>query len=283
MNYAGMGFPGPSQTTLTVDRYEEVRVPAGTFKAFRISGLVENPYAPLGGYTFRAWYAPEARQLVKAESLALNPLNFQVVALDPSDRVGRSPLQVTLEEPADQARLTTDRLMVVGKVTGGQGITQVTVTLNAVEVARVDERDQPKPILRLNLAVTLRAGQNVLLVTATDTTGETHQAARTVFYDPAPKQAAAGTRWAALRGALAARGRAPDREAPAPSFAQATPPGAFLLTLSTPRDQARVEQDAIALAGLIASGTGVTRVLVTLNGREMARARGAAPRCARSP
>ena len=179
-------------TTLTVDRYEEVRVPAGTFKAFRISGAIEGYYAPLGGHVFRTWYAPDARQLVKAESLTSTPLNFQVVALEPSDRVGRAPLQVTLEEPADQARLTTDRLHVVGKVTGGQGITQVTVTLNAVEVARFDERDQPKPIVRLNLPVTLREGQNVLLVTATDAAGETQQAARTVFYEPAPKQAAAG-------------------------------------------------------------------------------------------
>ena len=88
---AVLGGSGQLQTTLTVDRYEEVRVPAGTFKAFRISGAVEGYYVPLGGHVFRAWYAPDARQLVKAESLTLTPLNFQVVALDPSGRTGARP------------------------------------------------------------------------------------------------------------------------------------------------------------------------------------------------
>jgi Caspase domain len=265
-----LGGTATPETTLTVDRYEEVRVPAGTFNAFRITGDIQGQINRLGGYVFRAWYAPEARQLVKADSFDLPALNFEVVALEPRDAVGRTPLQVTLEEPADQARLTTDKLQVVGKVTGGQGITQVIVTLNAIEVARVDERDQPKPILRLNLAVALRAGQNVLLVTATDAAGETQQAARTVYYDAAPTQAAAGSRWAALRGALAAL-------AAGTRVTQTPPPGAFQLTLSTPSDQAHVDQDAIALAGLIASATGVTRVLVTLNGRETARIEEPAP------
>jgi hypothetical protein len=271
-NPAATDFGGnvPAQTTLTVDAYEEVQVPAGTFKAFRINGSIQSLGQVFGGNTFRYWYAPEARQVVKSESRTLDPLNFEVVALDPI-RPGRPPsLQVVLEEPADQARMSTDRLLVVGKVTGGQGVTQVAVTLNAVEVARIDERAEPRPIIRLRVPVTLREGQNVILVTATDAAGETHQAARTVFYDPAPKQAAAGTRWAALRGALAA-------VAPAALMAQAAPPGGFQLTLSTPRDQARVEQDSIALAGLISSMTGVRRVLVTLNGREMGRIEEPAP------
>jgi uncharacterized caspase-like protein len=271
--YAGgrkIGGNVTPETALTVDAYEEVSVPAGTFKAFRITGEIQAVQnVPFGGYRFRAWYAPEARQLVKAESFDLAALNFEVVALEPSNQTERGPLRVTLEEPADQARVTTDRILVVGKVTGGQGITQVTVTLNAVEVTRVDERAQPKPIVRLNLPVTLREGQNVLLVTATDASGETQQSARTVFYEPAPKQAGAGSRWAALRGALVGL--------PAALMAQAVPPGAFTLTLSTPRDQARVEQESIALAGLISSVTGVRRVLVTLNGREAARLEEPAP------
>jgi hypothetical protein len=195
LRLSGFGWigVGPAPTTVTVDRYEEVRVPAGTFEAFRITGVATGQDTPLGGHVFRTWYAPEARQLVKGESSTLSVLNFEVVALDPIQGLRRGSLQVILEQPVDQARLTTDRVVVVGKVTGGRGITLVTLTLNAVEVARLDEREQPKTIVRLNQAITLRPGQNVLLITATDATGETHQAARTVFYEPVPKQAGAKT------------------------------------------------------------------------------------------
>src|SRR5262245_15505478 len=102
-NYGFLNMAGSSWTTLTVDAYEDVRVPAGIFKAFRISGVIGGGVRDLGGRAFRAWYAPEARQLVKAESLALDPLNFQVVAFEPSQQTQRAPLTVTLEEPADQA------------------------------------------------------------------------------------------------------------------------------------------------------------------------------------
>jgi hypothetical protein len=192
---------------LAVDAYEEVRVPAGTFKAFRITGSLRGLGDSIfDGTTFRSWYAPEVRQLVKGESLRISVLNFEVVALDSNRLVQRPPLQVVLEEPADQARLTTDRVLVVGKVTSGRGIRLVTLTLNAVEVARLEEREEPKTIVRLNHAVTLRPGQNVLLVTATDAAGETHQAARTVFCEPAPKQVGAGTRWTTSAPTAPSRG-----------------------------------------------------------------------------
>jgi hypothetical protein len=272
-NPAATDFGGnlPVQTTLSVDAYEEIRVAAGTFKAFRISVAIQSLGDRFGGNRFRFWYAPEVRQLVKGESLFLSGMNFEVVALEPNSEARRPPLQAILEEPADQARVTADRVLVVGKVTGGQGITLVTLTLNAVEVARLDEGAEPKAIVRLNHAVTLRPGQNVLLVTATDAAGETRQAARTVFYEPVPRQASTATRWAALRGALAAWGGAHRVIGPGAGVAQTPPPAAFQLTLSTPRDQARVDQDAIALAGLVTSGQGVRRALVTLNGREMIR------------
>src|SRR4029453_13669711 len=164
------------------------------------------------------------------ESRELDPLNFEVVALE---REAPTPLRVTLETPANRVRGTAPRrqgtrrargatwgrrgnrggvtapgIQVTGRVSSGAGVRRVVVTLNAVEVARLEEAP-PRPVLRLNVPVTLRRGQNVLLVTAGDTTGETGQEARTVFSDPAAEARAA-------RGLLAG---------PGPLRAQAPPPG----------------------------------------------------------
>ena len=114
---------------------------------------------------------------------------------------------MTLETPANRVRVIDPRIQVTGRVSSGAGVRRVVVTLNAVEVARLEEAP-PRPVIRLNVPVTLRRGQNVLLVTAEDTTGETIQEARTVFYDAATEARAA-------RGLLAG---------PGPVRVQAVPP-----------------------------------------------------------
>ena len=43
------------------------------------------------------------------------------------------------------------------------------------------------------------------------------------------------------------------------------------MTISSPRDEARVDQESVTLAGLVASGKGVGRVVVTVNGIEVSR------------
>jgi hypothetical protein len=83
---------GSAEFTWSVKAYEDVQVPAGTFKAFRIS-LAINVFswgASQSGYTFAVprssqlvnWYAPEARQFVKAEGFGMDLLAFQAVALE---------------------------------------------------------------------------------------------------------------------------------------------------------------------------------------------------------
>src|SRR4029077_13508430 len=59
-----------------------------------------------------------------------------------------------------------------------------------------------------------------------------------------------------------AAAQAPPREVAPP------PPR---VSLSSPADQARVSQDWIALAGVVTSGRGITRLVVTMNGNEVAR------------
>jgi hypothetical protein len=248
-----------------VEAYENVRVPAGTFKAYRVSieaSIVNNA----GTIAITTWYSPDVRQVVKTESRLYGPddsagvrlQDFELVALD---RPALAPLRITLESPPDDAHVTDDTLAITGKATSGRGIAQVTVTLNAVEVARIEPRDGPTPIVRVDLSVTLRPGQNVLLVTATDASGETAQEARTVFLE-GPRTAASGG--PSPRGlALAWLGPVTGVR-----VAQAAP---FEVFLATPPNQAHVEQDTVALAGVVSNPKGITRILVTVNGREIAR------------
>jgi len=77
-------------------------------------------------------------------------------------------------------------------VSGGQGVVRVLVTLNGLEVARLDEKT-PQRALPLNLALRLQEGPNTLVVTATEADGSIHQEVRTVHYErriPSPSPSA---------------------------------------------------------------------------------------------
>jgi hypothetical protein len=65
---------------------------------------------------------------------------------------------------------------------------------------------------------------------------------------------------------------APPPAAPAPAPKATPAPGrsaALAVSVSSPADQARVDRETVPLAGLVTSGRGVVRVVVTLNGAEV--------------
>jgi hypothetical protein len=175
-------WPGGGEVSFTwsVQAYEDVQVVAGTFKAFRISlridairfgGVGDQQDSPFPrSRQLVTWYAPEVRQFVKAEGFGMDLLAFQVVALE---RPAPELLQVALREPTNQARFTTQGIVVAGRVTGGKGVTWVSITLNGTEVSRQEERQAPRSDVILNLPITLREGKNVLLITAADPEGNT--------------------------------------------------------------------------------------------------------------
>ncbi len=268
----------PFRVTWSIDSREDVRSPAGTFKAFRITHEITSTSWPLP-YSLKAWYAPEVQQFVKMEgSGSLRDLTFQVVAID---RPLSAPLQVALLEPKDQARLSTARVVLTGKAKAGKGVARVTVTLNGQEVARQGEPSSAKTEVSLNVPLTLQEGKNTLLVTAVDSEGATHQAARTVFYErpaptpvvsqPTPAPSPAPTTAPPVAAPLPSTAPAPlvDRPAPAPPVAAATLP--FQMALASPPDQARVEHETVAVAGVASGGKGIRQVVVTLNGVEVKR------------
>ncbi|HEV8672435.1 MAG TPA: caspase family protein [Methylomirabilota bacterium] len=222
----------PARLDWSVEAYEDVTVIAGTFKAFRIAFVVE-PGPADTRRRVEAWYAPEIRQFVKATAPDVGLLSFEVLAVD---RAATAPLQIAIREPADQARFATDRTVVAARVTSGGGVGRVVVTVNGQEVSRHDETRTPKAEVALSVPVTLREGRNVLLLTATDVHGASHQEARTLVYE-----------------------RSAGRSGVEPTLQ---------LVLASPPDQARVEQESIGLAGLVSGGRGVSRVVVTVNGVE---------------
>ncbi len=268
----------PVQLTWQVKAYESVQVPAGAYQAFRILYLAEYIGDPLKrsgaiagrqSWSVEMWYAPEARQIVKAEGAGLRGLDFQLVAADQS---APAALQVILDDPKDQVHTSSAETMVGGKATAGAGVARVLATLNGAEILARAERSPPQEVA-LSFSVPLREGKNVLLVTVTDTKGQTKQEARVIFRDrPTGPPVATGPR--PTSPAPAPVTPAPPPVAPAPKPAPASP---LQVAISSPRDQARVDQESIALAGLASSGKGVRRVLVTLNGVEVSRLEERAP------
>ncbi len=273
--------PGGSPTVAfswRVEAYEDVQTPAGTFKAFRIAHSLRwrqrRGRGPETERGFLIWYAPEVRQFVRAvgsgetEGERMNFLAYQVLAVD---RPGLAPIKVALREPKDQAYVTTEGITMTGRVTGSMGVARVTVTLNGVEISRQDETATPKTDVALEIPIRLREGKNILLVTAADPGGATHQEARTLFLEKrAPP--------VSLPLVPPAVGTPPLVPAPAPAVPSpppVPPPVAALppvqLMLSSPQDQAHVEQETIGLAGMVTGGRGVSRVVVSLNGVEVSR------------
>jgi hypothetical protein len=180
----------PANISWEVQDLEDVEVPAGKFRAFRMHYRIttiegtnfgrQTWASSIGPRTvfLTLWYAPEIRQLVKADSSEWQ-LRFNVVAVDPQES---APLAIALREPEDQTRVTRpDELKLVGSIGGGAGVERAVVTLNGEPVKTLKGPGGRRSLL-LDVPLNLREGQNVLLVTATDPGGTSSQAARTVFY-----------------------------------------------------------------------------------------------------
>ena len=264
--------------------YEDVQVFAGSFKAFHI--LVT--FADQGGRSHENhfWYAPEARQFIKADG-AQGILKFQIAGLD---RPSAGPIQFALEGLPEKERIGVDGFTIGGKVTAPKGLAKVVVTVNGAEVSSADERRAPKPEIALNVPVKLRDGKNVVIVTATDAEGTSRQEARGIFYLAPGGAALGGVPGGAPPRPPGALPPVPGPAAPIPPQAQplpqpppvaAVPPtpasAPLQVTLSSPTEKARVEQETVALAGLAASGKQVRRVFVSVNGVEVSRQEPGAP------
>jgi hypothetical protein len=118
-------------------------------------------------------------------------------------------IAISFSYPADSARILDETITVAGLVSAARPVRRVELVVNgrAVPVSR-DVRVQQADVQShpFNAQVELRAGENVIVVTAIDTSGNAAQAARTVFREgaqPAPGATTtlgAGERWAVVIG-----------------------------------------------------------------------------------
>src|SRR6185503_9326025 len=146
-------------------------------------------------------------------------------------------LAVTISAPRDQSRFEQASAALAGFAAGGRGPRRLVVTLNGREVARREE-SAPASSLAFHAPVTLREGQNTLVVTATDGEGATQQEARTVYYE------------------------------------KVVP---LSIAVRYPDDKARVEDETTVVAALVTGSKGIALVRVDLNGSEVSRVTGAGP------
>ena len=126
------------RVTWQVKAFEDVRVPAGTFKAFRIEQAIEletgdrirNSPMPAGrlSWTVTTWYAPEARRIVKAEALGVDALDIQLVSAE----ARAADVRVALDRPADEAHVTSERVTVEGRLVSPGGTARLSATLNRI-------------------------------------------------------------------------------------------------------------------------------------------------------
>ena len=140
-------------------------------------------------------------------------------------------LAVSLSSPRDQDRVDRESVPLAGVVTSERGVSRVVVTVNGVEVSRVDER-APRPAVSLNTSVKLREGANLVVVEATDAGGAIRQDVRTVFYE------------------------------------KASP---LEISVRYPADGARMADEQTVLTAVVTSSRGVANVTVTNNGTEVQR------------
>ena len=139
------------------------------------------------------------------------------------------PVKLAIASPQDQARIEHESVAVAGLVSGGKGIARVVVMLNGREVSRQEE-SAPQESMAINLPLTLREGQNTLVVTATEAGGKLHQEVRTVHYD------------------------------------KLVP---LTVTFQYPENQARLADETTVVAAVANSSKGVAKVRVTVNGVEV--------------
>jgi hypothetical protein len=139
------------------------------------------------------------------------------------------PLQIRLTAPAEQARIEQARIVLAGVVGSGRGVRRVVVSLNSVEVARLDE-SSPRPSVLLDVPLALREGANLVVVTATEADGALHQEVRTVHYEPLVP---------------------------------------LTVAVRYPEDRTLFTDEATVLAAVVSSSKGVSRLAVTVNGEEV--------------
>ncbi len=257
----------------SVDSYQDVRTPAGTFKAFWIRttfepDLVGHPMsrAFMGAlWEFRVAYAPEVRQIVMIEAHDLGSLPFQVVAIERGEPPGPVSPPGMPTPPAPPSILAApgppSGAAPPGRPAAAQAF-QVTIA-SPQDQARGDQE-------RIALAAVASAGPGILRVLVTLNGVEVGRQEPPRPQPSLPVNVPLTLREGAntlVVTAVAADGTT-AQEVRTVHYAPRTP---LTLAVHYPPNGARVGDAASVVAITITSSGGVAEVQVTLNGAEVHR------------
>ena len=238
---------------------------------FRLSRLTRDAYVFSAAGDREIWLTRDlAVTFVKrgAETLEIQTPPRLTWPLEPGQRaVGRSIVRVAGADIEVEAHV---------RVEAAERVTVAGGTFEALRIHAVFDPEIPGQFG--SQSATQRYG-----TAARDVTFEV-----TWWYAPAVQRIVKSTSSKALLtfelgGAPPAAAQAPadrrqEADTPQPAPPTAAAPRAPTVAVSSPADQARVDRSTIPLAGLVSSQRGVARVVVTLNGAEVSRLEGPAPR-----
>ncbi|HEV8475058.1 MAG TPA: caspase family protein [Methylomirabilota bacterium] len=177
------GYPAGGEARLQweVKAYEDVSVGGKTYKAFRVEWEVRHKHGPYStvAKSQTLWYAPEARQWVKADGdrQGMMPLIawnvFDVPAL------AAAPILVRMDQPGKEERIADGSTRVSARIRTRAPIAHVSLTVNGAEV--YEQRTPEVRDFSVYEPVALKEGKNVILLTVTDKGGVKQQEARVVY------------------------------------------------------------------------------------------------------
>ena len=169
--------------------------------------------------------AADAQRAAEAERAAADARRRE----DAQRLAALPPLQMKVSSPADQARVEHETIALAGLVSSAKGISRVVVSLNGVDVKRQEEKT-PQRSIGLSVPITLREGQNTVVVTAAEPDGTVSQEVRTVHYE------------------------------------KAVP---LTLAMRFPTENLLVREPSTMAAAVVTSSKGVAKAIVTVNGVEV--------------
>ena len=118
------------------------------------------------------------------------------------------PFTISFRYPEDRAKVSEESSLVAAVVESSRGVSGAKILVNGKEVHAQTERAPQRSVL-VTAPVTLRAGANAIVITATQADGTVRQEIRTVVYEapkvamtppPPPPAAATHERWAVVIG-----------------------------------------------------------------------------------
>lgn len=113
-----------------------------------------------------------------------SPLKVEGPASIPTTAIGRGRPEVTINYPEDRAKIASETVTLAGIVTAPNGIARVSITVNGTEIPAprgITVTPTATKTIPMSIPIPLQPGENVIVLTVFDESGEASQAVRTIY------------------------------------------------------------------------------------------------------